>query len=487
MSKAEFSSVPKEDIAEEVYFAEISRHPILTAKQTMVAFQHLGAEELPAKLVEDEDFMSDFASPNEERILEIVTNPQNRSIKDVLIACHQKLVVWVARRYDGMTLLDRVQEGNIGLMKAVDNFELERGVKFSTYAVICIRGAIMNARRKPAGSDEVFISSLNEPLADEGDELGEFIPSTAGTSLTWEVDDFVGALVDEDELKSKVLAALEQLDLRDEQILRMRFGLGGVEEKNQSEVSRELNLTRERVRQIEGKALENLKGNHRLRHLWERKLPLPAYAYGVAGERRAPSAEEVAFHMGLFKEEDGLLSAELERARREDKEKKSSTVNTVAITQNESAVLTDAERSERFQRLARKLPLGTECTESTDLDLSMDVLMGSEEPDLILADDETYALVKILLEEGDSLKGFGIKVNKKERELLELSLEKLNDVRQRDFWELREILARKLLAFVNEPLVVFRAQGESEDAQFALTFFSKLNSEEEVRAVLGLG
>jgi RNA polymerase primary sigma factor len=225
-----------------------------------------------------------------------------RQAKKELMEANLRLVVSVAKRYLGseLSLLDLVQEGNIGLMKAVDRFQYRRGFKFSTYATWWIRQAITRAiadhsrtiripvhmvetlnrisrvnrslvneigreptpeelaKRTgvPARKVRLILESSRKPLSLEtpiGDdsELGDFLEDKAAESPN-------DNLITQD-LTIQVERALSTLSPKEKEILRLRFGIGESGEHTLEEVGRRFSVTRERIRQIETKALRKLR------------------------------------------------------------------------------------------------------------------------------------------------------------------------------------------------------------------------------------
>ncbi|MBF0564482.1 MAG: sigma-70 family RNA polymerase sigma factor [Nitrospirae bacterium] len=231
--------------------------------------------------------------------------------KDELITRNLRLVVNIAKNYvgRGLPLLDLIQEGNIGLMKAVDKFKYEKGFKFSTYATWWIRQAITRALidqtktirvpvhmmefynrvtkisreitqllgREPTNEEiaqkldvpvrkveEVFRAiqdpiALQTPVGDEDTELEDFIGDKNSPSPFSDAE--------RSEASEYVQKVLRTLSAKEEKVIRMRFGIGVDRDHTLEEVGRHLSITRERVRQIEAKALRKLKHPSRLRAL----------------------------------------------------------------------------------------------------------------------------------------------------------------------------------------------------------------------------
>jgi RNA polymerase primary sigma factor len=231
--------------------------------------------------------------------------------KTELITRNLRLVVNIAKNYvgRGLPLLDLIQEGNIGLMKAVDKFKYEKGFKFSTYATWWIRQAITRALidqtktirvpvhmmefynrvtkvsreitqllgREPTNEEiaqklevpakkveEVFRAiqdpiALQTPVGDEDTELEDFIGDKNSPSPFSDAE--------KSEASEYIQKVLRTLSAKEEKVIRMRFGIGVDRDHTLEEVGRHLSITRERVRQIEAKALRKLKHPSRLRAL----------------------------------------------------------------------------------------------------------------------------------------------------------------------------------------------------------------------------
>ena len=233
--------------------------------------------------------------------------------REQMVRAHLRLVISIAKKYrrnSSLDLLDLIQEGNMGLMHAIEKFNYRRGVKVSTYAVWWIRQSIIRAiadqgrtiripvhmtetatkvlrerhklyqqsgRKPEAGEiaartgipiariDQVLSmvqqpTSLDVPIGEDGDAtLGDLI----------EAPDAVDphAVAEASALQRFIAEALAELTPREQRILRMRFGIGGTADHTLEEVGREFGVTRERIRQIEAKALEKLRHPHRARKL----------------------------------------------------------------------------------------------------------------------------------------------------------------------------------------------------------------------------
>ena len=289
------------------YLREIGKVPLLTKEDevTLAMAMETGKEaeqQLETARLSAERGMEVLPPEKAKELEEIVK--RGKEARERLTVSNLRLVVSIAKRYmnRGLSFLDLIQEGNMGLMRAVEKFDYKRGYKFSTYATWWIRQAITRAiadqsrtirvpvhmietvrelnrvkreyiqkhgaaptledlsritgmsidKIKKVENVSQYTASLERPIGDnEEDTLGDFIEDPHSPSPTKETFRMF--------LREQLNRALDQLDEREREILRLRYGLDDGHPRTLKDVALKFNITRERIRQIEIKAIEKLK------------------------------------------------------------------------------------------------------------------------------------------------------------------------------------------------------------------------------------
>ena len=277
-----------------------------------VAVNDNAAMDDPVKVYLKEIGTIPLLTGEEEQVLAMRIDEGDEAAKKKLAEANLRLVVSIAKRYvgRGMQFLDLIQEGNLGLIKAVDKFDYNKGFKFSTYATWWIRQAITRAIADQARTIRIpvhMVETINkvkkaksqllhlnghEPTPEEiaeylempVDKVREILrvaqdPVSLETPIGEEEDSHLGDFIPDDDalapadaasmslLKEQLAEVLKTLTPREEKVLSLRFGLEDGNPKTLEEVGKEFNVTRERIRQIEAKALRKLRHPSRSKKL----------------------------------------------------------------------------------------------------------------------------------------------------------------------------------------------------------------------------
>lgn len=291
-----------------MYLKEIGQIPLLDPKEEPVIAKRIQDREDALQEMKDNPDMSE---DRKKELASIIADGEEA--KQTLISSNLRLVVSIAKKYvgRGMLFLDLIQEGNCGLIKAVDKFDYKKGFKFSTYATWWIRQSITRAIADQARTIRIpvhMVETINkltriqrqlvqdlgrDPLPEEIAEKMENItadkvreiqkialdPVSLETPIGEEDDSHLGDFIEDKEtlspddytnnqlLKDEINSILQGLTEREEKVLRLRFGLEDGRTRTLEEVGKEFNVTRERIRQIEAKAIRKLKKPNRAKRL----------------------------------------------------------------------------------------------------------------------------------------------------------------------------------------------------------------------------
>ena len=296
-----------------MYLKEIGRVPLLTGPEEVALAKRIEAGTIAS------EHLADLAAAGELDALDAVERKRlerrardGERAKSELTQANLRLVVSIAKRYvgRGMLILDLIQEGNLGLMRAVEKFDYTKGFKFSTYATWWIRQAITRAIADQARTIRIpvhMVESINkvhrvqrqmiqelereptiEELADKVDmtpaRVREIMrisqdPLSLDSPVGEEDDSNLADFIEDQHaeapaemaarmmLNDAVEEALQELNDREKAVVRMRFGLDDGQARTLEEVGREFGVTRERIRQIESKTLAKLRHPHRSQKL----------------------------------------------------------------------------------------------------------------------------------------------------------------------------------------------------------------------------
>ena len=290
-----------------MYLKEIGQIPLLDPKEEPIIARQIQEGEQAEEDIKNPD----LSEEEKKKLAKIIADGEEA--KQTLISSNLRLVVSIAKKYvgRGMLFLDLIQEGNCGLIKAVEKFDYTKGFKFSTYATWWIRQSITRAIADQARTIRIpvhMVETINkltriqrqlvqdlgrDPMPEEIAEKMENIsaekvreiqkialdPVSLETPIGEEDDSHLGDFIEDKDtlspddytnnqlLKDEINAVLQGLTEREEKVLRLRFGLLDGRTRTLEEVGKEFNVTRERIRQIEAKALRKLKNPNRCKRL----------------------------------------------------------------------------------------------------------------------------------------------------------------------------------------------------------------------------
>lgn len=290
-----------------MYLKEIGQIPLLDPKEEPIIARQIQEGEEAKEAMKNPD----LSNEEKKKLAKVIADGEQA--KQTLISSNLRLVVSIAKKYvgRGMLFLDLIQEGNCGLIKAVEKFDYTKGFKFSTYATWWIRQSITRAIADQARTIRIpvhMVETINkltriqrqlvqdlgrDPLPEEIAEKMENIsaekvreiqkialdPVSLETPIGEEDDSHLGDFIEDKDtlspddytnnqlLKDEINAVLQGLTEREEKVLRLRFGLFDGRTRTLEEVGKEFNVTRERIRQIEAKALRKLKNPNRCKRL----------------------------------------------------------------------------------------------------------------------------------------------------------------------------------------------------------------------------
>lgn len=290
-----------------MYLKEIGQIPLLDPKEEPIIARQIQEGEEAKEAMKNPD----LSDEEKKKLAKVIADGEQA--KQTLISSNLRLVVSIAKKYvgRGMLFLDLIQEGNCGLIKAVEKFDYTKGFKFSTYATWWIRQSITRAIADQARTIRIpvhMVETINkltriqrqlvqdlgrDPLPEEIAEKMENIsaekvreiqkialdPVSLETPIGEEDDSHLGDFIEDKDtlspddytnnqlLKDEINVVLQGLTEREEKVLRLRFGLLDGRTRTLEEVGKEFNVTRERIRQIEAKALRKLKNPNRCKRL----------------------------------------------------------------------------------------------------------------------------------------------------------------------------------------------------------------------------
>ena len=200
-----------------------------------------GSDTLPPPLTREEE-------------AELLTRLHEESVRKILIERNLRLVVYIARRFEntGINIEDLISIGTIGLIKAVNNFQVDKNIKLATFSSKCIENEILMHLRKTAQQKGEV--SLEEPLNTDWDGNALLLSDILGTE-----EDCVLRPIEEDVDRELLRRAIAMLSEREQEIIVLRFGLGGREEQTQKEVADRLGISQSYISRLEKRIISRLK------------------------------------------------------------------------------------------------------------------------------------------------------------------------------------------------------------------------------------
>ena len=289
-----------------MYLKEIGKVPLLTADEEIELATAMTAGNAAKERLKEIEESGEEITDEERKALNAECKRGERA-KQKLAEANLRLVVSIAKRYvgRGMLFLDLIQEGNLGLIKAVEKFDYTKGYKFSTYATWWIRQAITRAIADQARTIRIpvhMVETINkvirvsrqllqelghdptpEEISEEMnmpvDKVREILKIAQETPIGEEEDSHLGDFIPDEGasepseaasftlLKEQLVDVLSTLTPREEKVLKLRFGIEDGRTRTLEEVGKEFNVTRERIRQIEAKALRKLRHPSRSKKL----------------------------------------------------------------------------------------------------------------------------------------------------------------------------------------------------------------------------
>ena len=290
-----------------MYLKEIGQIPLLDPKEEPIIARQIQEGEQAKEDIKNPD----LSEEEKKQLAKIIADGEEA--KQTLISSNLRLVVSIAKRYSGrtnMAFLDLIQEGNIGLIKAVEKFDPTKGFRFSTYATWWIRQSITRAMadqarviripvhmvetihkltrvkrqllqdlgRDPTSAEIAEAMEISEDKVAEIQKIAQD-PISLENPVGEEEDSKIADFIEDDTIKSpsevaaqnllreQLLSVIDTLTPREQKVIRLRYGLDDSHPRTLEEVGREFNVTRERIRQIEAKALRKLRNPTRSKKL----------------------------------------------------------------------------------------------------------------------------------------------------------------------------------------------------------------------------